>query len=171
MYAKVWETLTYVNENCLDKLLLLSTPLSKFETTLKGLSTPQSQYSPWASWSLSWESIVLQPNFSLCPGMFAFLLPAVFNLHVNLHFIFCLLRNLTCNSWYQEWPEIVDTEMGYWSLTTCQPPDHEDPVTDGGWSSWKKGSSEIVKNFISHQLRLCTNEKKCTSGCTVFTIS
>lgn len=30
-------------------------------------------------------------------------------------------------------------------MTTCQSPDHEDPVTDGRWRSWKKVAVKLLE--------------------------
>ena len=130
IFAKVWETLTYVNENCLDKLLLLCTNLEQLWRTISvSVSTPR------ASGEAFRETVLNCRLISPCVPSHCF--PFVMGV-LPPHFIFCLLRNLDWNSWYQKYSKIADTDMGYWSLTTCQFSDHEHPITDGGWRSWKK---------------------------------
>lgn len=51
--------------------------------------------------------------------------------------------------------------MGYWRLTTCKFPDHEDPMVD---RTPGKGSSEIVKMLTGGRWGWYKERCKHTSG-------
>lgn len=58
--------------------------------------------------------------------------------------MFCFPRKSPGHCCYQEWPESVESKMGYWSFTTCQSPGNEDPITNGRWSSWQKVAVKLL---------------------------
>lgn len=127
--------MTYTNKNCLDQSPTLSYPFVPTQNNSEELS--QFEYAPCQLKPLPRQHCTLAQMLPF-PSYVCFPFSMMFILHANLRFMFASLGSQPAIAATRSGQKNADTKMGYWSLTTCQSPGNEDPITDGRWSSCQK---------------------------------